>query len=111
MADFFAVTYAEFLGKREIGSVAGDESVTVHCMDMFFFLPSSLVPTLDSGSDRADDDGHIKLERMPPLMGDLESESILLLFVKDIEVLKIGWVLCHQSAFAQEIEFIVETLS
>lgn len=80
---FFTGADAELSGKAEIGTVG-----------------TGLVPSLDGGTDRADDDGDIQGHGMSPLVGDFDAQGLFLI-VREIEVFVVAGVLSDESAFLQ----------
>jgi len=64
---------------------------------------SCLIPALDSGSDRTDDDGHVQRPGVLPLVRELDAEVFLLLIGELLEGLEAGGVLGDEGAALQHI--------
>ena len=59
---------------------------------------SYLIPSLDSGSDRTDDDGEVQGFGVLPLVRELKAEMSLLLLGKLLDVLEVRRILRNESA-------------
>lgn len=66
---------------------------------------AGLIPALDGGGDRVEDDGEIEHARLAPLVGDLLAEHTALVVVELGERVGIARVLRHQCALLKELDF------
>ncbi len=72
---------------------------------------SSLIPALDGGTDRADNDSHVELLGMLPFPVDFDTESVLLGLIEDVEVLKLAGVLCNKCTLLKQLELITHAMA
>lgn len=68
---------------------------------------TSLVPSLDSGADRADDNGEVERKRVPPAMGGFKAQSLALI-IGQLEIFEVGRVLRDQGASLDKIGVLHE---
>lgn len=57
---------------------------------------TDLVPSLDGSSNRVEKYGVVQRPRMPPLVSNLLSQSLLLLLVELLDSLKLSWILGYK---------------
>lgn len=87
-----SLSNAEFDGEGQVGSVR-----------------SGLVPSLNSSSDRAGDDGEVERQWMGPFVGSFVAEGLLLVFAEDVEAVEIVGRLRDQGTALDQVDFVLET--
>jgi hypothetical protein len=72
---------------------------------------TSLIPALDGGTERADNDCHVELHRMLPFLVNLNAQSILLSLVEDAEVFELSRVLSYEGTFLEQFDMLVHAMA
>lgn len=64
--------------------------------------------SLDSSSDRAEDDGKVHRPWLAPLVSDLPADRVSLVVGQALDSLEVGRILCYESALSQQRQSIFD---
>lgn len=69
---------------------------------------TSLIPSLDSSTNRADNDGEVECQRVAPAMSSFESKSFALILGEGLDLLEGRWVLCNQGSSLDQVDTLCQ---